>query len=85
MWRANVQDVRLGIRQHLPDWKHEVTAVRYDPAADELLLIARNGPDTAMRVLVHKYDVVWKAAAYEGPLNRFTVAAELTETRGPEN
>lgn len=57
---------------------YAVGAVRYDPSADEILLLERPEMGNRRQVLKHMYRVDWRPQRYQGTKDRFSQEAEIT-------
>ncbi|MDM8008976.1 MAG: hypothetical protein QUV05_22785 [Phycisphaerae bacterium] len=55
-----------------------VGAVRYDPSADEIVLLERPEMGNRRQILKHTYRVDWRPQQYEGTNDRFSQEAEIT-------
>lgn len=53
-----------------------VGTVRYDPAADEILLVERPELGNGRQILRHMYRVIWQTRKYQAPDDRFSQEAE---------
>jgi hypothetical protein len=62
-----------------------VGAVRYDPTADEILLVERREMGNHKRILKHMYRVLWRPRQYEGTNDRFSQEAEITRVLQSDN